>query len=140
MTPNQTDTGAVPGVCDQTSGEAKPLIEKLRARAVQRRLHDVNMVGEANVGPIQGFFDWQVAAELERLSAAAQPDLLGRETVREALEEIVSWKHDTLGPRPAPADYDQKATENFDRGARMAFYRCADRAARALTALQPSKE
>lgn len=85
---NTVSSPQVPGVCDQTSGEAKPLIEKLRARAIQLRQHDINMVGDANVGPIQGFFDWQVAAELERLSAAAQPNLLGRETVRaQAIEE-----------------------------------------------------
>jgi len=45
------------------------LVETLKARAVDRRLRDVKMVGEANVGPIEGFFDWQTADEIECLRA-----------------------------------------------------------------------
>lgn len=55
-----------------------------------------------------------------------------------ALRDIVSWKEDTLGPRSrkrGPYDYAPHITEAFDRGARMAFYRCAARAAEALSAV-----
>jgi len=45
------------------------LVETLKARAVDRRLRDVKVVGEANVGPIEGFFDWQTATEISSLSA-----------------------------------------------------------------------
>jgi hypothetical protein len=57
------------------------------------------------------------------------------ERLRAALAEIKGWKHDTLGPRPQEPDEcngPQVQTAAFDRGARMAFYRCADRAQRAL--------
>jgi hypothetical protein len=46
------------------------LVNELKARALDRRRRDVKMAGEANVGPLQGFFDWQVAAEIVRLRAA----------------------------------------------------------------------
>jgi hypothetical protein len=57
-----------------------------------------------------------------------------------ALRDIVSWKEDVLGDRSKPrGPYDcaPEVTEAFDRGARMAFYRCALRASEAL-ASQPS--
>lgn len=60
--------------------------------------------------------------------------------LREALTEIESWKNDTLGVRPKDAQqYDcaHEIAEAFDRGARMAFYRCAERAKCAL-ASQPA--
>lgn len=60
--------------------------------------------------------------------------------LQEALEAIKSWRHDTLGARPAQSldNYDEKLRAAFDRGARMAFYRCADRAAAALAASLPT--
>lgn len=63
--------------------------------------------------------------------------------VREALEEIESWRNDTLGKRPKELhkfDCTPEITEAFDRGARMAFYRCADRARRALSATKPAQD
>lgn len=53
-----------------------------------------------------------------------------------ALQEISSWKDDTLGARPKkPHPYNcvPEITEAFDRGARMAFYRCAERARGAMS-------
>lgn len=131
-----TTSRAAPGVCDQTSGEAWQCAARRQALPEPADCNWPDCGCDPHATKV-------IEALLEQGWSGPrvpQPNLLGRETVREALEEIVSWKHDTLGPRPAPADYDQKATENFDRGARMAFYRCADRAARALAALQPSKE
>jgi hypothetical protein len=57
------------------------------------------------------------------------------EVLREALVEIESWRNDTLGARPKVRDeFDcaPEITEAFDRGVRMAFYRCAERAKAAL--------
>lgn len=50
--------------------------------------------------------------------------------VVEALRKIASWKHDTLGERTGN---EPKSTEDFDRGSRMAFYRCAHAAEEALS-------
>lgn len=53
--------------------------------------------------------------------------------LRDGLERIVLWKHCRLG---TGADRDPKLKEindAFDRGCRMAFYRCSDEASRALT-------
>ncbi len=61
--------------------------------------------------------------------------------MREALAEIESWKNDTLGVRPKdPAQYDcaPEIAQAFDRGARMAFYRCAERAKAVLAAQPPA--
>lgn len=52
-----------------------------------------------------------------------------------ALEEIASWRNDTLGARPKEQtenDCPPAQTDAFDRGCRMAFYRCAERALLAL--------
>lgn len=62
----------------------------------------------------------------------------GTDDARKALEEIVSWKHDTLGKRES--DDTPPLTADFDRGARMAFYRCADRAAKALATSPPAPD
>lgn len=73
----------------------------------------------------------------------AQMDAVGRlgvaikriELLRAALKEIDSWRQDTLGVRPkvrTKYDCPQEITEAFDSGARMAFYRCSDRARVAL--------
>jgi hypothetical protein len=45
------------------------IVARLRARAVERRLRDINMIGEANVAPIGSFFDWQAAEEIASLRA-----------------------------------------------------------------------
>jgi hypothetical protein len=65
----------------------------------------------------------------------ASPPVPPQDSLRAALNDIVSWREDTLGKRPKePHPFNQSAelTEAFDRGARMAFYRCADRAKAAL--------
>jgi hypothetical protein len=80
-------------------------------------------------------------AGADRVFAASPSPVATREEL-EALRDIVSWKDDTLGPRPhASSDYYNEEVSNaFDRGVRMAFYRCADRAERALaTHPEPGK-
>jgi hypothetical protein len=53
------------------------------------------------------------------------------ERLRAALNEIISIKDDTLGSR---RDFSRlSGQEHFDRGARMAFYRCATIAQKALS-------
>lgn len=52
-------------------------------------------------------------------------------SARKALIEIDGWRDDTLGARPREkTEYDcpQEVSEAFDRGCRMAFYRCSSRA------------
>lgn len=61
--------------------------------------------------------------------------------LREALEAIASWRDDTLGKRPKephPFNCAPEIAEAFDRGARMALIRCADRAAAALAQPAPA--
>jgi hypothetical protein len=60
-----------------------------------------------------------------------------------ALRDIISWKEDVLGDRSKPrGPYDcaPEITEAFDRGARMAFYRCALRASEALSDTSTDRE
>lgn len=55
-----------------------------------------------------------------------------------ALRDIISWKEDVLGDRskpPGPYDCAPEITEAFDRGARMAFYRCALRASEVMSSV-----
>jgi hypothetical protein len=52
--------------------------------------------------------------------------------VREALRDIANWRRDTLGMRPRAEGRATDEDEAFDRGVRMAFHRCADRAEAAL--------
>ena len=86
--------------------------------------HDVNRDG--------GEIARNALAAMRRVSKTDE----GRNAVIEALRDIVSWKNDTLGERKdddvlTPSE--RASREAFDRGARMAFYGCADRASRALT-------
>ncbi len=94
----------------------------------------------------------QAAAEIERLQAEVvqwkreagkysagcelcAPREAEIERLVAALKEIDGWRNDTLGVRPKPPsefDCPQGITDAFDRGARMAFYRCSDRARQAL--------
>jgi hypothetical protein len=53
-----------------------------------------------------------------------------RDAARSALEEIIRIKDDTLGPRGGLTPLEGQ--KHFDRGCRMAFYRCADIAKRGL--------
>lgn len=59
--------------------------------------------------------------------------------LRAALRDIVGWKNDTLGQRPRePGHWAPEAElDAFDRGTRMAFFRCASHAETAL-ALSPA--
>ena len=55
--------------------------------------------------------------------------------MRVALKEIAGWRDDTLGARSKEKtkyDCPQAEIDAFDRGCRMAFYRCAERAQSAL--------
>lgn len=81
---------------------------------------------------------WEQIAE-ERLSAVetykkmvAELDA-DNDRLRTALREIVSIRDDTLGPR-GPGLEPAEGREHFDRGCRMAFYRCAGIAETALRA------
>jgi hypothetical protein len=81
------------------------------------------------------------APVVECLKAAlAHPAIGTPDDAREALKEIVSWKYDCLGERPKPDDETPELTDAFDRGTRMAFFRCAARAEKALAALRPEQD
>lgn len=61
-----------------------------------------------------------------------------RDRMREALEEIKSWKNDKLGSR-SPDIERGAVNEAFDRGCGMAFFRCAARANAALNSSKPGE-
>lgn len=70
-------------------------------------------------------------AEMHRRDARRAGLEAENERLRSALNQIVSIKDDTLGPRGPDAE-PSEGREHFDRGCRMAFYRCASIATSAL--------
>lgn len=73
--------------------------------------------------------------ERDHLAEQCGALLRENERLRAALTEIDGWRDDTLGKRPKDPDLyngPQVETAAFDRGSRMAFYRCSDRARAAL--------
>lgn len=73
---------------------------------------------------------WEVLpSEVETLLILLAKAREERDRLRATLMMIAGWKHDTLGTRTG---VEGKSTEDFDRGTRMAFYRCADAASKAL--------
>jgi hypothetical protein len=79
---------------------------------------------------VGGVFDPSTASPLVHgpVGASGEPAI-------DALREIESWREQTLGGAIEPgSERDTEHNQAFARGVRMAFYRCAERAATALRA------
>lgn len=135
MTPSQTDTGAVPGVCEQTSGESDEQKNDIASRLVVAWSKYVQLFGESPHGT-----EKQLRA-LTRLMPppARQENLLGRETdlANDSIKREIAYDQILTLARELGGVTEKLMASEKER---RTLARKSAKDARTLAALQPSKE